>query len=385
MGSLLSKSPPPPAPEQKRILSNGNESKPPTCESLFLDEVKVEPAAWSEEGLCRTIQRFFGLLPDSPGEALKKEQQYPMFTRRSAAFVFNAGNRSGAILVVQRLYRRYRRMRRWHEVSGHMLQLARDRLAAQRTQEQENISAASFRLLLVEGFAASKVCISGALKTIQLRLVLNSEAGECFLTWTPSRKKKPRIDLHDIEHVIPVRKEGNPEAPRLSKKVSYRRGIIIVCRSYHRGRVVLELATKRERNILLQGFERLLGEMISTEPTLDAVGALRNQHPRRQSVIEFFGTSEESLAREISTTDSSAHVIVTSLSPRRGSVAVYHPETNAPHLPHDSNTIVTDSVRADAKAIEHFYQTRFDESPDNAISLPPQPSRRSSRGIEARH
>lgn len=210
MGSLLSKSPPPPAPEQKRILSNGSESKSPTAasgEPLFLDEVKVEPAVWSEESLCRTIQRFFGLLPDSPvrdinslssykyssltlapgeqGEVLKKEQQYPMFRRRSAydllsivwhqslvnadklfyflnrAFVFNVGARMGVILVIQRLYRRYRRMRSWHEVGDHMLQLARDRLAVQRAQEQENISAASFRLLLVEGFSASKVCISG--------------------------------------------------------------------------------------------------------------------------------------------------------------------------------------------------------------------------------
>ncbi|KAJ8524745.1 hypothetical protein ON010_g16371 [Phytophthora cinnamomi] len=328
---------------------------------------------------------------DEQGETLKKEQQYPMFRHRSAyeftvnwTFVFNVGNRMGAILLIQQLYRRYRRMRSWHEVSEHMLQLARGRLAAQRAQEQDNISAASFRLLLAEGFSASKVCISGALKTIQLKLVLNTEAGECYLTWTPSRKKKPQINLHDIDQVIPVLKEGNPEAPRLSKKVSYRRGIIIACRSYHRGRVVLELATKRERNILLQGFHRLLSEMVATEPTLDDVGALRSQHPRRQSVIEFFSTSEEPLP-------ASPHVITTSLSPRRGSVAMYRPEplaTGAPHQPHDSIDLpphsVTDSVRADAKAIEHFYQTRFDESPDNTMSIP-QPARRPSRGIEARH
>ncbi|KAF1794350.1 hypothetical protein GQ600_13989 [Phytophthora cactorum] len=71
--------------------------------------------------------------------------------------------------------------------------------------------------------------------------------------------------------------------------------------------------------------------MISTEPTLDDLGALRNQHPRRQT------------------------------------------------RKRDS-----DSVRADAKAIEHFYQTRFDDSPDNAISLPSQSSR-PSRTMEARH
>ncbi|EEY64360.1 uncharacterized protein PITG_02942 [Phytophthora infestans T30-4] len=212
-----------------------------------------------------------------------------------------------------------------------MVEIARGRLAVLRAQEETNISAASFRLLLVEGFSASKVCISGALKTIQLRLVRNTEAGECYLTWTPSRKKKPRINLHDIEQVIAIRKEGNSEAPRLSKKVSHRRGIILVCKSYHRGRIVLEVTTKRERNVLLQGFQHLLREIVSTESSLDDIGALRSQQPRRQST-RFCGYS----------------------------------------------------VRADAKAIEHFYQTRFDDSPDSAISHPSQSSR-PSRAMEVRH
>jgi hypothetical protein len=66
MGSLLSTSSPPPSSEQRRILANDATS--PTAapsEPLFLDEVKAEPAAWSEESMCRTIQRFLGLLPDS--------------------------------------------------------------------------------------------------------------------------------------------------------------------------------------------------------------------------------------------------------------------------------------------------------------------------------
>ncbi|KAG7379079.1 hypothetical protein PHYPSEUDO_009087 [Phytophthora pseudosyringae] len=390
MGSLMSTSPSPPPAEQKRILGTTENVKSPSTEPLFLDQVKAEPAAWSEESICRTIQRFFGLLPDSPGEVLKKEQQYPLFRRRSAAFMFNVGNRSGAIIVIQRLYRRYRRLQTWHEVSDHMVRLARGRLAAKRALEQQNLSAASFRLLLVGGFPASKVCISGALKTIQLRLVLNAEAGECYLTWTPSRKKKPRINLHDIEQVVAVLKEGNPEVPRLSKKVSYHRGIIIVCKSYHRGRVVLVVATKQERKTLLQGFQQLLSEIVSTEPTLDDLGALRNQHPRRQSVIEFFSTSEEPQLPAGVVIDASINptpnAIVHSLSPRRGSVAIYRPEpltVGASPPPEDSDDSlvqesfdITDSARADAKAIEHFYQTRFDDSPDSATLLPSQSARR---------
>ncbi|KAG2519847.1 hypothetical protein JM16_006945 [Phytophthora kernoviae] len=131
------------------------------------------------------------------GEILKKEQQYPLFKHRSPAFVFVVGNRMSAIITIQRLYRRYRRMKNWHNVGDHILQLARAQFAELRAQEEEDISAANFRALLADGFSASKVCISGGLKTIQLRVVLNSEAGECYLTWTPSRKKKPRIDLRE--------------------------------------------------------------------------------------------------------------------------------------------------------------------------------------------
>ncbi|GMF27331.1 unnamed protein product [Phytophthora lilii] len=139
--------------------------------------------------------------------------------------------------------------------------------------------------------------------------------------------------------------------------------------------------------------------MISTEPTLDEVGALRNQHPRRQSVLEFFSTSEEPgipLAVAVpDTNDSSPSVVVTNLSQRRDYVAVYRSEplvvdapphfeqTDDPPSTHESLGL-RESARADAKAIEHFYQTRFDDSPDNSLSLPSQ-SRRPSRAIEARH
>lgn len=400
MGNLLSVPPLSPPAEQKRILAATGNSKSPIvlcAEPLFVDEVMAAPASWSEESLCRTIQRFFGLLPDSPGEVLKKEQQYPLFRRRSTPSVFNVGDRTEANIVIQRVYRRYRRLRTWHQATDHMVEIARGRLAVLRAQEETNISAASFRLLLVEGFSASKVCISGALKTIQLRLVRNTEAGECYLTWTPSRKKKPRINLHDIEQVIAIRKEGNSEAPRLSKKVSHRRGIILVCKSYHRGRIVLEVTTKRERNVLLQGFQHLLREIVSTESSLDDIGALRSQQPRRQSVIEFFGTSEELQSSAVGVTaDLRANVDVSSSSPRRGSVAVYRPQLLVGDAPLLSKVLgespaqeqesfeLADSVRADAKAIEHFYQTRFDDSPDSAISHPSQSSR-PSRAMEVRH
>eukprot|EP00644_Phytophthora_capsici_P013393 jgi/Phyca11/115966/e_gw1.29.226.1 len=98
MGSLLST----PA-EKKRVFGDPYSPSAVKTEPLYLDEVNAEPAAWSEEGLCRTIQRFLGLLPDSmasvaiqnipkltlniQGEVLKNQQQYPVFSQR-AAYVF---------------------------------------------------------------------------------------------------------------------------------------------------------------------------------------------------------------------------------------------------------------------------------------------------------
>ncbi|KUF90867.1 hypothetical protein AM588_10008217 [Phytophthora nicotianae] len=87
MGNLLSMSSEPPA-ERKRILGAADNTKSPittNTEPLFLDEVKAEPATWSEESLCRTIQRFFGLLPDSPAMIIVPDVSSLMPRRGSIA------------------------------------------------------------------------------------------------------------------------------------------------------------------------------------------------------------------------------------------------------------------------------------------------------------
>lgn len=38
----------------------------PTDPPLHLDDIRAEPAAWDQDGFCRSVQRFLGLLPDSP-------------------------------------------------------------------------------------------------------------------------------------------------------------------------------------------------------------------------------------------------------------------------------------------------------------------------------
>lgn len=106
--------------------------------------------------------------------------------------------RADAIIVVQRVFRRYRLLTKWHDVAGQLLELARSRIETRKSMEEEEMTLANFRTLLAQGFSAHKVSITGSLKNIQLQLVMNQQAEECYLTWTPSRKRQPRIHLRTL-------------------------------------------------------------------------------------------------------------------------------------------------------------------------------------------
>lgn len=103
--------------------------------------------------------------------------------------------RQDAVLYVQRFFRHYRRIQIWQSMGNQMLVVARCNLEDQRTMEETELTVANFRMLLMQGFSAHKVSISGVLKNIHLKLVLNAQSQECYLTWTPSRKRHPRIHL----------------------------------------------------------------------------------------------------------------------------------------------------------------------------------------------
>lgn len=448
MGNFLSTSSPPvpkqAAPEASAAFRAGGERASSSGGgALFLSEVKAEPATWSQEGICHTIQRLFGLLPDSAvrqrwslelmrswggpsdtqhlhleqAEELKKEQRHPRFQRRPSAYVrpcrptwsltlvveltsdppavvpadfgsdgrsfgLNLHLRADAVVAVQRVYRRYRVLTRWHDVAGQILELARSRIETRREIEEEQVTLTRFRELLGAGFSAHKVSITGALKAIHLQLVMNTGAEECYLTWSPSRKRQPRIHLRtssqsrgwlfllvgrrmsdertcigmqhadDIEQVVPVLRTGNKHAPRLASKVSHRRGLIIVCKSHHRGRVVLEMSSKRERNLLLCGFERLLEEMNRLDPMLDDAGTIRKRLPRRQSVIEFFDPETRPPAFTTGAgTDRTEEPLATSPPSRRGSKA-----------PGSSPTSPIGAEQRNSATMEQLYSTRFDSA-----------------------
>lgn len=159
----------------------------------------------------------------------------------------------------------------------------------------------------------------------------------------------------DIEEVVPVLKEGNRHAPRLAGKVSHRRGLIILCKSHHRGRVILEVGSKSERKLLLRGFESLLEEMNRDEPVIDDKGILRKRQPRRRSVAEFFGAGENvPQAADVSNEQSRPGKEVDASDIRQNS------ELNdmAPPLAETNTEMKTQPLRR--LSIEELYRTRFD-------------------------
>lgn len=115
-------------------------------------------------------------------------------------------SRSNAIVKVQRAYRRYRILRQWHEIAYPMLELARNQLEEQNAHDDEIELLVNFRDILANGFSAQKVSITGGLKNVQLQLVLQPDKQECYLTWSPSRKRSPRIHLRTFIRYSCIRK-----------------------------------------------------------------------------------------------------------------------------------------------------------------------------------
>lgn len=344
MGNIMSTRPAS-AGQETQALTGGKDAE--QLGPLFLGDIDAEPAAWTQESKCVMIRRFLGWLPDSPAEKLKQEQSTSVYIPCVVTVrdVVTSSSRAQAILIVQRVYRRYRLMRKWHLVGYEILELARNILDERAAAEDEEELLNNFRQYLSTGFSAQKVSITGKLKNIQLQLVLKAAEEACYLTWTPSRKRNARIHLHEIQEVVPVLREGNKHAPRLASKVSHRRGLIIVCKSHHRGRVVLQMSSKRERKILLLGFQRLLDDLNRFDPRFDEAGTIRKGLPRRKSAIEFFDPAQRTASG--------------------GAKVDGDTRSNSEELPEGSSseTQVLSPIKSTKRSsIERLYETRFDDS-----------------------
>ncbi|RHY34200.1 hypothetical protein DYB32_001091 [Aphanomyces invadans] len=84
---------------------------------------------------------------------------------------------------------------RWKQAVLVLVHRLRDEQRLQREEAALEHTICRFREILKEGFTASKVSVHGNLKTIQLRLVIDTTFDECYLTWTPSKKRDPRVML----------------------------------------------------------------------------------------------------------------------------------------------------------------------------------------------
>lgn len=161
---------------------------------------------------------------------------------------------------------------------------------------------------------------------------------------------------------------GNKHAPRLANKVSHRRGLIIVCKSHHRGRVVLEMDTKRERNLLLCGFERLLEDMNHIDPMLDSAGAIRKRLPRRQSVIEFFDPETRAENKQQTMDQMTTLSKADELEPASEDASPLQAPAASPAVARKSLTMGDGAVKRDSATLENLYATRFD-APQEKVTV----------------
>ncbi|RHY21364.1 hypothetical protein DYB36_004540 [Aphanomyces astaci] len=201
---------------------------------------------------------------------------------------------AAATKIVAWLRRHMYRMR-WRRAVLLLVLRLRDEQRLQRDEAALEHTICRFREILKEGFTASKVAVHGNLKTIQLRLVVNTTCDECYLTWTPSKKRDPRVMLHEIESVVPARKnmEGTAIPIHLLRKVSYRRTFIlsIHTKSMIKGvpaipkRMILQVATAKERDFFVKGFHRYLDNRTG-EGYVDATGVPRMD--TRRAALSFF-------------------------------------------------------------------------------------------------
>ena len=168
----------------------------------------------------------------------------------------------------------------------------------------------------------------------------------------------------EIDEVVAVQKDGTAIASRLAQKVSYRRGLIIRCSTYHRDGIVLELSSTKDRDLLVEGFQKLLSELNQFAPALDKAGAIRKQLPRRKSVVEFFDPERRRLSSSSSyrldeTFPSEAPPSPVKETSRLASPVRKTSSTRTIGPPLEA-PIPEDKTSDPDQDLERFYTTRFD-------------------------
>lgn len=196
-----------------------------------------------------------------------------------------------SIVRIQVFYRGYRTIQRFKSIVNECVMRIRTerRRLAEIQQDQEALT--HFRELLARGFPALKLTSHGKWKTASFRLILKSN--ECYLTWEPSRKLHPRLNLHDIERVEPIRRGDHDE---IASFISHRKCLLIFSKTLREGSMILQLSTARERELLLKGFESLIQQIKTSRSQLDESGVVRQQ--AHQKAVVFFQQGENPQEQE---------------------------------------------------------------------------------------
>ncbi|ETW03645.1 hypothetical protein H310_05042 [Aphanomyces invadans] len=273
---------------------------------LFIEDQVAQRADWNGENVLVCMKRLFGGLTESESECRKRRQKVDKFVpgvHNSFTFKLNVDGTTAfarnprviaAATTISTFLRRRMYRARWKQAVLVLVHRLRDEQRLQREEAALEHTICRFREILKEGFTASKVSVHGNLKTIQLRLVIDTTFDECYLTWTPSKKRDPRVMLHEIESVVPARKDMETAAVPvyLLRKVSYRRTFVLYIRTAHaKGkpqlprRMILQVSNAKERDFFVKGFQRYLDNRTG-EGYMDAAGVPRMD--TRRAALSYF-------------------------------------------------------------------------------------------------
>ncbi|KAF0741653.1 hypothetical protein Ae201684_003328 [Aphanomyces euteiches] len=271
---------------------------------LFIEDHIVSSAEWNGENVFVYLKRFCGAMNESETEGRKRKQKLTTFVPGvHNTFNFKLNQETGqvshdAIIAAKKLQvflRRHMYRVRWREAVETLVSRLREEHRLQQEETALESMVTRFREILRDGLTASKVSTMGVLKTVVLRLVIDTTFDECYITWTPSKKREPRILMHDIDKVVAATKTMSGVPNHLLRKVSHRRTFVFCIRSSSsshsssgrgvlpRRFMILQVANSKERDFLIKGFQRFLENRASY---LDDSGVPRMD--KRKAALAFF-------------------------------------------------------------------------------------------------
>ncbi|OQR93057.1 hypothetical protein ACHHYP_02959 [Achlya hypogyna] len=266
---------------------------------LFIEDQMPPGADWGAETLVTYAKRLCGALPESESERRKRLQVHTSFVPGGHSIIHFAITHAPAVApieadaaarVIQSVLRRAAYRARWRAAVQHFVARLREQARLERARQEELETLAKFRDVLLNGFSAAKVSARGALKNIHMKLVIDDQVDECYLTWTPSVKKVPRLFVHHIDRVVAVTKTDNAGVPpHLLRHVSYRRSLVIHSHANIVSalplRTVLQVGSSKERDLLVKGFTQFISDSIF-QTFMDDSGVLRKD--KRRASITYF-------------------------------------------------------------------------------------------------